>query len=172
MAKFDEREGNSCHIHLSLRDGDGAPVFAGDRQRGLSEVFEHFLAGLLAARASCCCSRRTCNPYKRFVEGSFAPTALLWGHDNRTCAFRVVGEGDSLRVETRIPGATSTRTSLSRHSSRPGFGGVDDALALPAAFDGNAHGANAPRMPTSFWRGVGTVRSQRGRSSGVLRGRG
>jgi len=107
MAKYDQREGNSCHIHLSLRDKDNQPVFAGDRDHGFSDVFEQFLAGLLAhSRDFSMLLAPNINSYKRFVAGSFAPTALLWGHDNRTCAFRVVGHGPSLRFECRSPVAT------------------------------------------------------------------
>src|SRR5665213_4438065 len=105
MAKYNEREGNSCHVHLSLREKDGTPVFDGDKDHGFSEVFEHFLAGQLAyAREFSLFLAPNINSYKRFVEGSFAPTALLWGLDNRTCSFRVVGHGSSIRVECRIPG--------------------------------------------------------------------
>ena len=94
MAKYDEREGNSCHVHLSLRDDDGEPVFAGDGPGGVSAVFEHFLAGQLAAlRELSYFFAPNINSYKRYQPGSFAPTAVLWGFDNRTCALRVVGHG-------------------------------------------------------------------------------
>ena len=102
MAKFDEREGNSCHIHLSIRDGDGTPLFDD----------ASFLAGQLA-----CMQELTLfyapnvNSYKRFVEGSFAPTAVAWGNDNRTCSLRVVGHGpvEAARAAARRA-PTSTRT--------------------------------------------------------------
>ena len=105
MAKYDEREGNSCHIHLSLRSPDGDPVFAGDRDGGVSKLFEHFLAGQLAAlRELTYLFAPNINSYKRYQPGSFAPTAVKWGHDNRTCALRVIGHGASLRFENRVPG--------------------------------------------------------------------
>ncbi len=105
MAKFDEREGNSCHIHLSVRSVDGEPVLAGKGDHGFSPLMEHFLAGQLAcARELTLLSAPNINSYKRYVDGSFAPTAIAWGLDNRTCALRVVGHGDSLRVESRVPG--------------------------------------------------------------------
>jgi glutamine synthetase len=155
MAKYDEREGNSCHIHLSVRDSSGAPVFAGEGAHGFSEVFEHFLAGLLAhARELSVLLAPNVNSYKRFVEGSFAPTALLWGRDNRTCAFRVVGHGDSLRVETRIPGGDVNPYLAIAALVAAGLRGVDDELPLREAFEGNAHGAGAPRMPTSLGEAV------------------
>jgi glutamine synthetase len=100
MAKFNEREGNSCHIHFSLADADG-PLFA--RERG---VFEAFLAGQLAClRELTLLLAPNVNSYKRYAEGSFAPTTVAWAPDNRTCALRVVGEGPGLRFENRAGGA-------------------------------------------------------------------
>ena len=102
MAKYDAREGSSCHIHLSLRRDDGSALFASD-----SEAFDRFVAGQLA----CLCELTlfyapNVNSYKRFAAGSFAPTAVAWGRDNRTCSVRVVGHGDALRLELRLPGGT------------------------------------------------------------------
>ena len=155
MAKYDEREGNSCHVHLSLRDESGAPVFAGEGPQGFAVVFEHFLAGLLAhARELSVFLAPNVNSYKRFVEGSFAPTALLWGRDNRTCAFRVVGHGDSLRVETRIAGGDVNPYLAIAALVAAGLRGIDDALPLRDGFEGNAHGSGAPRMPTSLAEAV------------------
>jgi len=151
MAKYDQREGNSCHIHLSLRDKDNQPVFAGEREHGFSEVFEHFLAGLLAhARDFSVLLAPNINSYKRFVAGSFAPTALLWGHDNRTCAFRVVGHGPSLRFECRIPGGDVNPYLAIAALVAAGLQGIDDGLALPPAFVGNAYEADSARVPTTL----------------------
>jgi len=151
MAKYNEREGNSCHIHLSLREKDGTPVFAGDKDHGFSEVFEHFLAGQLAyAREFSLFLAPNINSYKRFVEGSFAPTALLWGVDNRTCSFRVVGHGSSIRVECRIPGGDVNPYLAVAALVASGLRGVEESLPLPAAFEGNAYTANAPRVPTTL----------------------
>src|SRR4051794_6394887 len=101
MAKFDEREGNSCHIHLSLQRADGTPLFGDD-----APVFDRFVAGQLAAlRELTLFLAPNVNSYKRYAVGSFAPTAVAWGRDNRTCAMRVVGHGPSLRVESRVAGA-------------------------------------------------------------------
>src|SRR5919202_5980303 len=89
MAKFDEREGSSCHIHLSLRRDDGSAPFADD-----DAAFDRFLAGQLAClRELTLWYAPNVNSYKRFASQSFAPTAVAWGHDNRTCALRVVGHG-------------------------------------------------------------------------------
>jgi glutamine synthetase len=151
MAKYNEREGNSCHVHLSLRDNDGAPIFAGDKAHGFSEVFEHFLAGQLAyAREFSLFFAPNVNSYKRFVEGSFAPTALLWGLDNRTCSFRVVGHGSSIRVECRIPGGDVNPYLAVAALVAAGLRGVEESLTLPPAFEGNAYAADAARVPTSL----------------------
>ena len=151
MAKFDEREGNSCHVHLSLRDDDGAPVFAGDHEHGFSAPFEHFLAGLVAyARECALLFAPNVNSYKRFVEGSFAPTSLRWGVDNRTCAFRVVGHGPSLRVEARIPGGDVNPYLALAAMVATGLRGVEEGLPLPEGCRGNAYVGDAPRMPTSL----------------------
>ncbi|HVA52169.1 MAG TPA: glutamine synthetase family protein [Acidimicrobiales bacterium] len=151
MAKFNEREGNSCHVHLSLREDDGTPVFAGDKAHGFSQVFEHFLAGQLAyAREFALFLAPNVNSYKRFVEGSFAPTALLWGLDNRTCSFRVVGHGSSIRVECRIPGGDVNPYLAVAALVAAGLRGVEESLPLPGAFEGNAYVADAARVPTTL----------------------
>jgi glutamine synthetase len=151
MAKYNEREGNSCHIHLSLRDGEDQPVFAGDKDHGFSDVFEHFLAGQVAyARELALFLAPNINSYKRFVEGSFAPTAMLWGIDNRTCAFRVVGHGSSIRVECRIPGGDVNPYLAIAALVAAGLRGVDESLPLAPAFEGNAYVADSARVPTTL----------------------
>lgn len=155
MAKYDAREGNSCHIHLSLRDENDKPVFAGDEPYGFSPVFQHFLAGQLAySRELSLFLAPNINSYKRFVEGSFAPTALLWGVDNRTCAFRVVGHGPSIRVECRIPGGDVNQYLAIAALVAAGLRGVDESLELGEPFGGNAYVADAPRVPTSLAQAV------------------
>ncbi len=105
MAKPNQREGNSCHIHLSLRTTDGGPIMAGDGPHGLSATGQHFVAGQLAAlRELTLWYAPNVNSYKRYQAGSFAPTAVRWGVDNRTCALRLVGHGLGLRAENRAPG--------------------------------------------------------------------
>jgi len=155
MAKYDAREGNSCHIHLSLRDEFGRPVFAGDGTEsggaGTSPVFEHFLAGQLATvRELTLLLAPNINSYKRFVEGSFAPTSVAWGHDNRTCAFRVVGHGSSLRVETRLPGGDVNPYLAIAAIIAGGLHGVENELPLEPAYAGNAYASDAPRVPTTL----------------------
>jgi glutamine synthetase len=152
MAKFDEREGNSCHIHLSLRTPDGEPVLAGKGDHGFSPLMEHFLAGQLAcARELTLLAAPNINSYKRYVDGSFAPTAIAWGLDNRTCALRVVGHGESLRVESRVPGGDVNPYLAVAAMVAAGLHGIDHELPLEPAFVGNAyHDADRSRVPTTL----------------------
>ncbi|MFF7586111.1 glutamine synthetase family protein [Kitasatospora purpeofusca] len=151
MAKYDEREGNSCHIHLSLRDEQGAPVFAGDRPHGFSRTMEHFLAGQLACLADfALLLAPTVNSYKRYVPGSFAPTAVAWGRDNRTCALRVVGHGPSLRFENRVPGGDVNPYLAVAALIAAGLHGIDQQLELEPEFTGNAYASDAPRVPANL----------------------
>ncbi len=151
MAKWDEREGNSCHIHLSVRSTDGDAVMAGDRRHGFSPLMEQFLAGLLATtRELTYFLAPNINSYKRYVEGSFAPTAVAWGRDNRTCALRVVGHGDSLRVEHRVPGGDVNPYLAVAALIAAGLYGVEHELPLEEEFAGNAYRADLPRVPASL----------------------
>lgn len=149
MAKYNEREGNSCHIHLSLRSKDGEPVFA--EGHGMSELMKHFLAGQLAAlREFTYFLAPNINSYKRFVKGSFAPTAVAWGRDNRTCALRVVGHGQSLRFENRVPGGDVNPYLAVAALIAAGLHGVENKLALEDEFVGNAYASERPTVPTTL----------------------
>jgi glutamine synthetase len=151
MAKYNEREGNSCHIHLSLRDESGAPVMAGDGQHGFSRTMEHFLAGQLACLAEfSLLLAPTVNSYKRYVPGSFAPTAIAWGRDNRTCALRVVGHGSSLRFENRVPGGDVNPYLAVAALIAAGLHGIEQQLELEPEFTGNAYASDAPRVPATL----------------------
>lgn len=151
MAKYNQAEGSSCHIHLSLRSLDGEPVMAGDREFGFSPLMEHFIAGQLA-----CLEEFTyffapnINSYKRFVEGSFAPTALAWGFDNRSCALRVVGSGPSLRVECRVGGADLSPYLATAAMIAAGIHGIENQLPMPAVTEGNAYVSGAKRLPVTL----------------------
>ena len=148
MAKPNEREGSSCHIHLSLRDGDGTPLLAGDGQHGLSELGEHFLAGQLAALPELTlCYAPNINSYKRYAPASFAPTAVSWGPDNRTCALRLVGRGPSLRVENRVPGGDVNPHVAVAAMIAAGLYGIDKGLPLEPACETNAYTSGAARVP-------------------------
>jgi glutamine synthetase len=149
MPKFDEREGNSCHIHLSLRAEDGSPVFADGH--GFSETFEHFLAGQLAClRELTLFFAPNINSYKRYAKGSFAPTAVAWGKDNRTCSLRVVGHGGSLRLENRLPGGDVNPYLAVAAMIAAGLHGIENELSLEDEFAGNAYEADKPHVPTNL----------------------
>jgi glutamine synthetase len=149
MAKFDEREGNSCHIHMSLRGSDGRIVF--DEGEGATPLFEHFLAGIQATlRELTLCYAPNINSYKRFQPGSFAPTATAWGHDNRTCALRVVGHGPGLRLENRIPGGDVNPYLAIAAMLGSGLRGIELELPLDPAFTGNAYLSDHPHVPSTL----------------------
>ena len=152
MAKFDEREGNSCHIHISLRGTDGAPVFADAADpQGMSAMFRSFLAGQLATmRELALCYAPNINSYKRFAPGSFAPTAVAWGMDNRTCALRVVGNGHSMRMENRAPGGDVNQYLAVAALIAGGLHGIEQGLELPDPVAGNAYAGDAQRLPTTL----------------------
>lgn len=171
MAKFNEREGNSCHIHLSLRDRDGVPAMAAaqpeaalpeaaahgdspahsDSAAAMSPLMRHFLAGQLAAlREFSLFFAPNINSYKRFRPGSFAPTAVAWGRDNRTCALRVVGHGASLRMENRVPGGDVNPYLAVAAMVAAGLHGIEQELALPDPCTGNAYTADYAQVPGSL----------------------
>jgi glutamine synthetase len=147
MAKFNEREGNSCHIHISLAREGGGNAFAEDEG-----LFEGFLAGQLA-----CMEELTLlyaphvNSYKRFALGSFAPTAIAWGRDNRTCSLRVVGHGEGLRVENRLPGADVNPYLALSALIAAGLHGIDAGLEPGPVFEGNAYESDKPRVPRNIY---------------------
>ena len=151
MAKYDQREGNSCHIHLSLRDADATPLFAGNGVHGTSELLGHFLAGMLASVPDfTLLLAPNINSYKRFADGSFAPTSMVWGRDNRTASFRLVGHGPSLRIECRIAGGDVNPYLGLAALVAGGLHGVERGLELPAEFTGNAYRSGAPRIPATL----------------------
>src|SRR5918994_112269 len=122
MAKWNEREGNSCHIHLSVSGDDGRNVFGDDEAT-----------------------------FQRFVPGSFAPTAVAWGKDNRTCSMRVVGHGQSLRVENRLPGADVNPYLALAAMIAAGLHGMENELELEPAFEGNAYESDKPCVPHTLY---------------------
>jgi glutamine synthetase len=154
MAKYDQREGSSCHIHLSLRGEDGALVFD-DGSGGRSATYESFVAGLLATLSDfTLLYAPNINSYKRFAAGSFAPTAIAWGEDNRTCALRLVGKGAASRVENRVPGADVNPYLAIAAMLAGGLHGIEQGLTLEPPCTGNAYVADLPRVP-------GTLREAR-----------
>ena len=160
MAKYDEREGSSCHVHLSLRGTDGRPVFAEDGQ-----LFDRFLAGQLAClRELTLFHAPNINSYKRYAKGSFAPTAVAWGEDNRTCAMRVVGHGAGRRVECRLPGADVNPYLTLSALIAAGLHGIDEELELEPPVEGNAYSSDKPHVPRTLrdaldlWTGSAVAR--------------
>jgi glutamine synthetase len=146
MAKPDHTWiGNSCHVHASLwRDGENA--FAGE-----SDTFRRFLAGWIAgARELAIFLAPTINSYKRYASGSWAPTTLAWGYDNRTCGFRIVGHDSSQRVETRIPGGDVNPYLAFAALLAAGLHGIEQALELPPPLEGNAYVSDAERFPSTL----------------------
>jgi glutamine synthetase len=146
MAKPDHTwVGSSCHIHSSLwRDGEAA--FAGE-----SDLFRQYLAGQIACASELAIFfAPTINSYKRFAAGSWAPTTLAWAHDNRTCGFRIVGHGSSLRPETRIPGADANPYLAFAALLASGLHGIERGLELGPAFEGNAYESDVERFPSTL----------------------
>jgi glutamine synthetase len=134
--------GSSCHIHSSLWR-DGANAFADE-----SELFRHYLAGQIACLADLAIFiAPVINSYKRFAAGSWAPTTLAWGYDNRTCGFRVVGHGSATRPETRIPGADANPYLAFAALLAAGLYGIELELELGPALEGNAYVSDADRFP-------------------------
>ena len=147
MAKFDEREGNSVPHPLLAPDEDGGNVFADDEA-----PFDRFVAGQLAClRELTLFFAPQVNSYKRFVPGSFAPTAVAWGNDNRTCSMRVVGHGEGLRVENRLPGADVNPYLALAAMIAAGLHGIDNELPLEPPFEGNAYESDKPRVPHNMY---------------------
>jgi glutamine synthetase len=138
MAKYDQREGSSCHIHMSVRGTDDAG-------------FERLVAGQLAClRELTLLYAPNVNSYKRFALGSFAPTAVAWGNDNRTCAVRVVGHGESRRFELRLPGADVNPYLALAAMIAAGLHGMDRELELEPPVEGNAYAVDKPRVPSTL----------------------
>ena len=141
--------GSSCHIHSSLWR-EGANVFAGE-----SEIFQGYLAGWIAClRELALFLAPTINSYKRFTAGSWAPTTLAWGHDNRTCGFRIVGHGPSQRIETRIPGGDVNPYLAFAALIAAGLYGIEQELELPPPLEGNAYESDAERFPHALREAV------------------
>ena len=151
MPKFDEREGNSCHIHLSLWDA-ASSLFPGGDGHEMSETFQHFIAGLVRhTRELTLMLAPNVNSYKRFVRGSFAPTALVWGHDNRTCALRVVGHGPAMRVESRVAGGDVNPYLAFAALLAAGLAGIDGKYELAPPWQGSGYDARGePHVPTTL----------------------
>lgn len=150
--------GSSCHIHLSLFDGD-ENAFAGDKLLGpvaASDLFRWFLGGWMAHLPELMVFYApTVNSYKRYEDGSWAPTRIAWSYDNRTAGFRVVGHGDSLRIECRVPGADCNPYLAYAAALASGLDGIANRIEPPAIFEGDMYAArHLPRVPYTLEQAV------------------
>jgi glutamine synthetase len=155
MAKFaSSQAGSSSHIHLSLQK-KGKNAFTGRKQFGplqCSDVFRWFLGGWIAHVPDFMVFYApTINSYKRYQSGSWAPTRLAWSYDNRTGGFRVVGHGESLRIECRIPGADCNPYLAFAAALASGLDGIERKLEPPPVFEGDIYTAETlPRVPATL----------------------
>jgi glutamine synthetase len=149
--------GSSCHIHASVWDADGGPRMPGPSSpHELSGLGRSFLGGLLAhSRELTWLFAPNVNSYKRFQSASFAPTVVAWGRDNRTCGYRLVGEGESLRVENRIPGADVNPYLSCAATVMAGLDGIECRLDCGEPYDGDAYsGSTLAAVPTTLRDGL------------------
>jgi glutamine synthetase len=139
-------------VHSSLWT-DGRNTFDGE-----SATFKHYLAGQIACMSELAIFiAPNINSYKRYAAGTWAPTTLAWGHDNRTCGFRIVGHGQALRTETRIPGSDANPYLAFAALLAAGLYGIENKLELPPAFTGNAYESNVQRFPHSLREAIAAL---------------
>jgi glutamine synthetase len=151
MAKYNEREGSSCHVHMSLRGLDGSLVFWDAENGRRSEIYDQFIAGILATMNDfTLLYAPNINSYKRFADGSFAPTTIGWGNDNRTCSVRLVGHGASARLENRLPGGDVNPYMALAAMIAGGLYGIENGLELEPELTGNAYASCHPRVPRTL----------------------
>ena len=159
MAKYSMNDvGSSCHVHASLWDASTDRSVTADASGtyGMSERFRQYLAGMIAtAREFSWMFAPTVNSYKRYQPGSWAPTAVAWGMDNRTCGLRLVGRGAALRVETRIPGADANPYLAFAAVIAGGLHGIENNLPLESPFEGNAYeSTSVERIPWNIVQAI------------------
>jgi glutamine synthetase len=151
MAKPNPRDGSSCHVHMSLRGLDGELVFWDEQKHERTPLYDHFIAGVLhTMREFTLFYAPNINSYKRFVKGSFAPTAVAWGIDNRTCSVRLVGHGQSARMENRLPGGDVNPYLALTAMLAGGLYGIEQELELEPMTRGSAYDSGAPTVPTTM----------------------
>ena len=147
--------GSSGHIHASLWR-DGASAFPASGGAAMSDTMRWFLGGVIAgARELSLLMASTINAYKRFAAASWAPVNVVWGRDNRTCGFRVVGSGNALRIENRLPGADSNPYLAFAAMLGAGLTGIERQVEPPAEFRGNGYlASDAPKIPSALYRAI------------------
>lgn len=153
MAKpFGDLAGNGLHVHMSMLDGKGANVFAGDDEKGSAQLHQAVAGLLSAAPEAMIFLAPHLNSYRRFQEGSHAPTCLAWGYENRTAAIRIPNDGPAnRRFEFRIAGADANPYLLMAALLAGVLHGIENGLTPPPAINGNAYSSGAARVPAS-WR--------------------
>ncbi|SEM73930.1 glutamine synthetase family protein [Lihuaxuella thermophila] len=155
MAKPDHGwTGSSCHIHVSLKNREqGQNAFYDPaEERGMSRTMRHFLAGVIRhMRETAILFAPNVNSYKRYITASWAPTNIVWGWDNRTCGLRIVGRGQSLRIENRFPGADANPYLAYAALIASGLEGIEQSYELEEACDGNGYDrSGTERLPASL----------------------
>jgi glutamine synthetase len=156
MAKPSEKDiGSSCHIHTSLVDPEsGQSVFVEGHEE--TDLFRHYLGGMRRhIRDLALFIAPSVNSYKRYATESWAPTSVSWGRDNRTCGFRIVGHGQSRRIECRIPGADVNPYLGYAALLAAGLDGVENQIDPGPELKGNAYEAGeAEPFPSSLREAV------------------
>jgi glutamine synthetase len=165
MAKYDMgAAGSSFHLHSSVWDRQGKKnLFAARGSRLGTPLFQQWVAGQMAmARELAYFYAPTINAYKRYQAGSFAPTRIACGWDNRTCGFRICGEGPGFRVENRIPGADANPYLAFAATIAAGLHGVQERLECPPLYEGNAYeDASLAQVPKTLREGLQELEGSR-----------
>jgi glutamine synthetase len=160
-----DEAGSSFHLHSSLWGADGSECLTYDEAdpTHLSTKFRHYLGGLIATgREFAWMFAPYVNSYKRYQPESWAPTALAWGHDNRTCGFRIIGHGKSLRVESRIPGADANPYLAFAATIAAGLHGIENETEPPDMYEGNAYeAADVERVPWNITEAIAELENSR-----------
>jgi glutamine synthetase len=163
MAKWTMAEaGSSCHLHSSVwsADGEQSLMFDETGTHHMSDTYRWYLGGLMTtAREMAWMYAPFVNSYKRYQLGSWAPTAIVWSRDNRTCGFRTVGEHKGARVECRLPGADANPYLAFAATIASGLWGIANQVEPPDMFEGNAYEAkDVPRVPSSLHEAIEAFR--------------
>ncbi len=165
MSKWDERyAGSSMHVHASLWDASGAPLFPGTEPFGpvhSSPLFRWFLGGWMThIREIFAFYAPYPSSYKRYVAGSFAPTGIAWSYDNRTAGFRILGKGAGLRIECRAPGADANPYLAFAVTLAAGLDGIKNKIEPPPMFTGDVYSAqDLPQVPRSLLESIQALES-------------
>jgi glutamine synthetase len=163
MAKPDHTwTGSSGHLHMSVWDKDGRkPLFhdAKGTPYGMSQTMRWFLGGMMQlSRELSVFIAPNINSYKRFAVASWAPVNVVWGRDNRTTGFRVVGHGDALHIEDRFPGGDMNAYLTYAAMVGAGLWGIRNKVEAPGEFLGNGYEATGvPRMPRALYEAIGEL---------------